>query len=423
MSLQDQVPSTEMALAERTAGRPARPRLAARLLHRLLARLAQGRLIVETPEGEVLDRSAPLPGPHAQLTLHNWRAMRRLLLEGDLGFAEAYVAGDWSTPDLTALLEVAAGNETALGQGLRGLGALRWLARLRHLGRANTRRGSRRNIMQHYDLGNDFYAQWLDAGMSYSAGLYTSGAETLDQAQAAKQARAMVLLDPAPGQRVLEIGCGWGGQAEALIREHGVHVTGVTLSPAQLAWGRDRLTRAGLADRAELRLQDYRDLTGIYDRIISIEMLEAVGEAYWPVYFAQLRRLLAPGGVAVLQVITIADDRFEHYRSGVDFIQRHIFPGGMLPSPSALRREISSAGLLLTGSELFGASYASTLDAWRRRFECAWPAIESLGFAPGFRRLWEYYLAYCEAGFRAGALDVGFYRIEQGGAVCDRAHD
>jgi cyclopropane-fatty-acyl-phospholipid synthase len=261
-------------------------------------------------------------------------------------------------------------------------------------------------------MGNAFYAQWLDPDMIYSSALYATGSESLEEAQAAKIDRIAELLAPAPGATVLEIGCGWGALALALARTHGAHVTGLTLSTEQLAHARQRVDEEGLAPRVDLRLQDYRDVEGCYDRIVSIEMLEAVGERYWPVYFGTLRERLAPGGVAVVQVITIADAHFDRYRSSPDFIQRFIFPGGMLPSVGALNAEAARAGLALERAESFGASYAATLAEWRHRFLAAWPAIEPLGYDAAFKRLWEYYLCYCEAGFRSGRVDVGLFTLK-----------
>jgi len=383
----------------------------ARFLPMLLHRVAAGRIEVQTPSGERIAHHAAAPGPSATLVLHRWRALRRLLFGGDLGFAESYMDGDWSSPDLPTLIEFAAHNQSALGDSLEGVGVLRWLNRLLHRRRANTRSGSRRNIEAHYDLGNDFYAAWLDRGMTYSSALFTRPDLSLEDAQAAKLARITALLEPQPGDRVLEIGCGWGGLAERLIRAAGCHVTGITLSPSQLGYARARLEQAGLAARGDLRLEDYRDTTGRFDRIASIEMFEAVGMDYWAAYFAALRERLAPAGVAVLQVITIADEKFSTYRASPDFIQRHIFPGGMLPSPSALRRCLATAGLALTHEETFGASYVATLAEWRRRFHRSWADLLALGFDERFRRKWDYYLGYCEGGFRAGAIDVGLYRL------------
>jgi cyclopropane-fatty-acyl-phospholipid synthase len=382
-----------------------------RLLRRVLAQLACGELTLVLPDGTRLLAQGRQSGPQAQLVLHRWRPLWRLLAQGDLGLARAWRDGDWSTPDLVALLRFGAANDGQAGGALQGRGWSRWLGRLAHARRANTRRGSRDNIAFHYDLGNAFYAQWLDPSMLYSSALYTHADDTLEQAQAARLERILALVDAPPGAQVLEIGCGWGALALALAGRHGAQVTGLTLSTEQLAFARERGMRAGLDSRLDLRLQDYRDVQGRYERIVSIEMVEAVGEAYWPTYFATLRDRLAPGGHVVLQAITIADAHFEGYRRGADFIQRHIFPGGMLPSPTVLREQAARAGLQLQTELLFGDSYAATLAEWRRRFLAAWPAIAAQGFDLPFKRLWEYYLSYCEAGFRSGRVDVGLYTL------------
>jgi cyclopropane-fatty-acyl-phospholipid synthase len=388
--------------------------LSGRMMLTLLRRIAEGRLEFTTPNGEVVAHQSAVPGPDARIVLNNWRMLRRLLFGGDVGFAESFMDGDWSSPDLPSVIEFASRNQTAFGKAIEASTPARLLNRLLHLRRANTRTGSRRNIEEHYDLGNDFYATWLDAGMTYSAALYSAPGQSLEQAQAAKLARITDLLNLSGGERVLEIGCGWGGLAEHLIRAAGCHVTGITLSPSQLSYARARLTPAELAERADLRLQDYRDTRGKFDRVVSIEMFEAVGMDYWATYFACVRDRLAAAGSAVLQVITIADAKFESYRSSPDFIQRHIFPGGMLPSTSGLRRCIADAGLVLRHEQLFGLSYAATLAEWRRRFHRAWPELSRLGFDDRFRRKWDYYLAYCEGGFRAGAIDVGLYTLAHG---------
>jgi len=382
-------------------------RFHAAILRRICTHLQCGTLTVVTPDGQRFSHRAPSSGPDAELVLHRWRALRRMVLGGDVAFADAFIDGDWSSPDVAALIELAARNTTILDHVMRGSVLMRLGNRLLHLVHANTRAGSRRNIQAHYDLGNDFYARWLDAGMTYSSALYPRTDLTLEEAQTAKQDRVLELLAPSAGQTVLEIGMGWGGLAERLAQA-GCQVTGLTLSPSQLEHASGRLQ--GLA--AQPHLRDYRDEAGRYDRIVSIEMLEAVGEVYWPTYFNKVRQCLATGGNAVVQVITIADHRFAQYRAAPDFIQRYIFPGGMLPSPRVIREQATAAGLKVTAHQTFGLDYARTLAEWLRRFEMAWPDIAAMGFPARFRRLWHYYLCYCEAGFRSGVLDVGLWRLE-----------
>lgn len=385
------------------------PRLGAVLLERLLRRLEHGRLVVVLPGGGVLTHRGARPGTEARLELHNWRPLRALLLRGDTGLADSYIAGDWSSPDLPAFLRFGAEN---LGEVTPGTWATRLASRLRHWHNRNSRQGSRRNIMAHYDLGNQFYARWLDAGMAYSSAIYTTPDEDLATAQTRKLEQTTSLLRAAPGANVLEIGCGWGGLAEHLARA-GAHVTGLTLSPSQAGYARARLEHARLAARTHIALRDYRDETGLYDSIVSIEMLEAVGAAYWPAYFAALRARLKPGGRIVLQVITIAEDRFAAYQRNPDFIQSHVFPGGMLPTKTAIAKQAGAAGLALKETLFFGKSYELTLIEWRRRFLQSWPETQAAeGFSPAFRRLWDYYLAYCIAGFATNMTDVGLYVLE-----------
>ena len=376
-----------------------------------IKRVRFGGVTVVTPSGGRIIHHASAPGPEACIFIHRWRAVRRLILGGDVAFAEAYMNGDWTTPDLTAVIELAARNGETLDTAIGGGPLVRGLNRLRHALRANTKRGSRRNIEAHYDLGNSFYELWLDSSMTYSSAIYSDGAqESLEEAQARKIARIGDMLDVDSAESVLEIGCGWGALGRALAKR-GANVTGLTLSPSQLEWAQRAAEDERLSDKLDLRLQDYRDVQGTFDRIVSIEMIEAVGERYWPDYFGAIAQRLAEGGSAVLQAITIADDRFEAYRKAADFIQRYVFPGGMLPSPSVLERYAAQAGLKVVQSETFANSYAITLAEWRRRMLHAWPQISAQGFDARFRRLWEYYLCYCEAGFRAGTIDVGLYKL------------
>jgi len=405
--------STPVELAEHA--RPTGPGLRdvwSRALIRRLERVTQGRLTLIAPDRSVQCFGRPAAEPAASVAIHDPRVARNLVLGGSIGFAEAYMDGVWDSPDIVALIGFAIANERALGLDADGHIALRLIERVRHVLHRNSRRGSRYNIAYHYDLGNAFYAAWLDRGMTYSAAMFAAPDESLETAQARKYHEVAALLELAPGQSLLEIGCGWGGFAELAAGDYRCKVTGLTLSRTQRDYAQDRLVRQELGARAAITLADYRDAAGSYDRIASIEMIEAVGEKHWPVYFARLRRLLAPGGIAVLQAITIADERFESYRRCPDFIQRHIFPGGMLPSRATLHRAAAAAGLALVEGVRFGQSYAHTLALWQQRFQAAWPRIAALGFDRRFKRMWEYYLAYCEAGFRTGTLDVALYRFE-----------
>jgi len=380
------------------------------VVERPLRWLDCGQLKVETPNGNRWTLIGRRPGPQASLTICSWSFLRRIVSGWDVGFAEAYMAGEVSTPDLVAILALAACNRD-LANRFRMARFPRLGLRLRHALNRNTRVGSRRNISAHYDLGNSFYCRWLDAGMSYSAAKFSPAETDLESAQTAKLDRVLDLLDPREGDRILEIGCGWGSFAERALENQDVTVTGITLSTEQLEYARWRIAGAMAAGRCELRLQDYRDVVGTYDRIVSIEMLEAVGESYWSTYFAKLRECLRPGGIAVLQVITIDESRFERYRRRPDFIQKHIFPGGMLPTKKIIERETVNAGLVPVTQEFFGRDYARTLQQWNARFQGAWPDIWKLGYDQRFKRMWEYYLTYCQVGFDAHALDVGFYKV------------
>jgi len=388
---------------------------------RLIGRLREGSLSLVLPDGQCVEACGPIAGVHASIVLNRWRALVRLMFQGDIGLARAYRDGDWSCPDLVALLQLGARNEVHWAAAADGSWPMRAVHRIGHHLRSNTRRGSRDNISFHYDLGNEFYALWLDPELVYSSALYARGDESLETAQAEKTSRILELLQLEDGASVLEIGCGWGALAMTLARSRRVQVTGLTLSTAQFEHARQRAAREGLASRIDLRLQDYRDVAGRYDRIVSIEMLEAVGEKFWPVYFDTLRQRLEDDGTAVLQVITMADAFFDRYRERADFVQRFIFPGGMLPSWPVLQAQAQRAGMTIERAVSFGESYAATLVHWRERFLDAWPAIESLGFGASFRRLWEYYLCYCEAGFRCGRVEVGLYVVRHVGASEDAA--
>ncbi|MGZ5131340.1 MAG: class I SAM-dependent methyltransferase [Caldimonas sp.] len=380
---------------------------AARAVFRLLAQLRHGSLDLRMPDGTMAHFGQQASGgPRAAIALRNWNACAAALKSGDIGFAETYIAGDWTTPDLATLLEVFTANRDAVEEVIYGSwwGAL--LYRARHLLNRNSRRGSRKNIHAHYDLGNPFYRLWLDPTMSYSSAWFEGDRSgDLVAAQQAKTRRALVECEVEPGDRVLEIGCGWGALAELAAREFGAVLTGVTLSPEQLDWATKRLAAAGLA--ADLRLQDYRDIDDApFDAIVSIEMFEAVGRRYWPAYFEAVRSLLKPGGKACVQSITLRDDLFDRYVRSTDFIQQYVFPGGLLPNRKEFRKAAAAAGLEVVAEFDFGLDYAETLRRWRERFLGAEPAVRELGFDTRFVRIWEFYLAYCEAAFAAGNTSV-----------------
>lgn len=386
--------------------------LAGRVLLNLLRNVRYGHLKITLPSGLVIEKLGSEPGPEAAISVRRWRMLHRLIAAGDVGFAESYLDRDWTTQDLTAVIRFAARNREALAPTVEGSVLMRLLNRAKHLLNANSKHGSRRNIEAHYDLGNEFYRQWLGPSMLYSSGIFDNPRCTLEAAQQKKLERILEKLDLDGNESVLEIGCGWGALAVFLADRANTKVTGITLSPSQLAWAKEAVNSGGKPNQVDLRLQDYRDLNGQFDRIVSIEMFEAVGEAYWPSYFETLKRCLKPGGRVVLQIISIEEARFDSYRRGSDFIQKYIFPGGFLPSDSALESALSKAGFKLTEKEHFGNSYARTLSDWRSRFHACWPAIAALGFNERFQRLWNYYFCYCEAGFEEGRIDVGLYTLE-----------
>lgn len=388
-----------------------RPSFLLRLVQRRFANFSCGKLTINFPNGERLMQTGVTEGPEATMTVRRWRGIFRLFSDGDIGLAATYIDGDWTTDDLRAVLEYGMANEAALASSAGGAKILHGLNLLRHALRRNSRKGSRRNIAAHYDLGNDFYRQWLDEGMQYSSAIFTSPDDSLATAQERKLDHIEAMLDLKGHEKILEIGCGWGAVAERLITRHQCDVTGITLSREQAAFARDRLTSGRAAGKAQIELLDYRDVDQTYDRIVSIEMLEAVGEKYWPVYFEKLAQSLKQGGIAVIQVITIADSYFEEYRRKPDFIQKYIFPGGMLPTKTALHQQAQQANLEIVEQEGFGKSYQRTLEAWREAFHDNWGRIEPLGFDDRFRRMWHYYLCYCETGFNHGTIDVGLYKL------------
>ncbi|WP_423823125.1 cyclopropane-fatty-acyl-phospholipid synthase family protein [Salinisphaera sp. SPP-AMP-43] len=371
-----------------------------------LEQMRCGRLDLTLPDGRVLCFEGPGEGPRASLRMRSPRMVTRLFKAGSVGFAEGYIAGDWDSDDLPGLIYLLHLNTVALEPGFS---RLQWLytrfSALRHRLRANSRSGSKRNIAYHYDLGNDFYARWLDETWTYSAALFDRPNEPLADAQRRKYQRLLDRLEVAPGDHILEVGCGWGGFARYAAEQADVRVTGITLSEQQLALARAKAEAAGLAERIDFQLLDYRDVEQRYDHVVSIEMYEAVGQAYWPVYFQAIRDALKPGGRAAIQAITIDDARFDYYRNHVDFIQAYIFPGGMLASPSVFCEQAEAAGLIERERDFHGHDYARTLMRWDTAVVAAGADIEAERGAE-FYRMWRYYLAYCAAGFTSGHIDL-----------------
>ncbi|MDP3405742.1 MAG: cyclopropane-fatty-acyl-phospholipid synthase family protein [Brevundimonas sp.] len=389
------------ATADRT------PRVFALLIRLLSANWTYGRLTLTLPNGEVHRLEGETPGPNAVMTVIDYRFAARVLANGDIGYAEGYMAGEWDSPHLAVLLETLASNYDHIRRLFDGnilMLAVNWIG---HKLNRNSRSGSKKNITAHYDLGNAFYAAWLDGSMTYSAARFASPSEPLEVAQTRKYAALARAMDLKPGMSVLEIGCGWGGFADYAAREVGATVTGVTISQEQHDLARERLFNAGLSDRVSIQLMDYRDITGTFDRVASIEMFEAVGKEYWGAYFDKVHDVLKPGGRAGLQIITIQDELFEEYNARTDFIQKYVFPGGMLPSEARLQPVVEASGLRWDAVERFGIDYADTLQRWDQSFQAAWDDIRRMGgFDERFRRLWRFYLAYCEAGFRSRRTDV-----------------
>ncbi|HEX7944249.1 MAG TPA: cyclopropane-fatty-acyl-phospholipid synthase family protein [Phenylobacterium sp.] len=358
------------------------------------------------PDGREIRLEGPEPGPEARLLVHDYNFIKRTFATGTIGFGEGYMAGEWDTPNLSLLLQVLAANFARFERVAFGNPCMTLVNLLNHALRTNSRLGSKKNIQAHYDLGNAFYSRWLDPTMTYSAAIYEKPGELLAEAQQRKYDTLCKGMSLHPDHHVLEIGCGWGGFAEFAAKEVGAKVTAITISEEQFKFAKERMFKEGLNERADIRLIDYRDVDGQFDRVASIEMFEAVGEKYWPTYFDKVRESLPAGGVAGLQIITIKDELFDHYRRTPDFIQKYIFPGGMLPSEERLKAETDRAGLSWAGINRFGQNYADTLAEWGDRFEAAWDEIKHLGFDERFRKLWKFYLSYCEAGFRTERTDV-----------------
>ena len=388
-----------------TEGQSNLPRYFAAIFERLQA-LEVGQLDIKLSDGRVFRVVGREPGPAADLIIHNDDSFTRLIREGDLGFSDAYLEGWWSTSDLQDFMDLVHLGYEPVYDGFPGSALIRAYEQFRFWLQRNHRTQARANISYHYDLGNDFYALWLDDTMTYSSAICETGQESLEAAQTAKYASMVDQMGVKPGDHVLEVGCGWGGFAEYAARERGLRVTGLTISEEQLKFARERIEKAGLSGQVELRMQDYRDCKGEFDGIASIEMFEAVGEKYWPAYFKMIRDRLRPGARATLQIITVGDHRWEVYKRGVDFIQKHIFPGGMLPAPKILREQVENAGLQIVKSLEFGDSYDQTLRRWHHTFNDRWDEVAAMGFDDRFRKMWNFYLTSCASAFRAGTCDV-----------------
>ncbi len=390
-----------------------KPSRAMRIVLHLMTHIQEGQLDITLPNGTSMRFGGKVKGPQAILRIHNDRLARKFLIGGQLAFCECYLDGDWSSPDIATFFELILRNAQGMKEKLLGKKWTRAMSYLSHVFKPNSKRGSKKNIYRHYDIGNDFYASWLDPSMTYSSALFADGIEDLEDAQIRKFEEMAHRLDLKPEHKVLEIGCGWGGFAEYVAKNIGCKVTGITVSQAQYDYAVERIRKAGLSDKVEIRLEDYRDVKGKFDRIASIEMFEAVGEAYWPTFFSTLKSRLKKGGRAALQIITIRDKDFDTYRKGADYIQRYIFPGGMLPSMSALAEQIKAAGLKQGDHITFGKDYAKTLKVWNDAFQKAWPNLNSEILDTRFKRLWEQYLCYCEAGFNVGTINVVQINIDK----------
>ena len=365
-----------------------------------------GRIDFVLDDGRTFRAEGPGVGPICEIRIHNSGIFERLLREGQLGFCDAYLDGQWSTPNLQAFMDYIHADNDEVFDSFPGQKLVQLYERFRFRMQGNSKGQARKNISYHYDLGNDFYGLWLDKTMTYSSAIFADGQESLEKAQTAKYASMVDQMGVKAGDHVLEIGCGWGGFAEYAAKERGLNVTCLTISKEQIKYSQDRITAAGLQDLVTFKLQDYRDETGVYDGIASIEMFEAVGEKYWPSYFKTIHDRLKPGAQATLQIITVRNDRFDVYRKSVDFIQKYIFPGGMLPSPAVLAQQVEKAGLNVVKSIEFGESYSQTLRRWHDTFNDKWDQVVAMGFDDRFRRMWNFYLTSCAATFHYGNCDV-----------------
>ena len=381
------------------------------LLDKWLSRIEAGELRAVFPSNFQKVYSGGQVGPTADIKINSWKLVPRLLLSGDMGLAESFLSGEWETSNLTQLILLGDINERALGNAVTPSKFINSIEKLRHQRRDNSKRGSRRNIAAHYDLGNEFYSHWLDNSMSYSSALFTDFGEELEVGQNRKYQRLAKALKLKEGDQVLEIGCGWGGFAEIAAKEYKCNVVGITLSNEQAKFAQRRMKENQLSNLVDIRIEDYRDVQGSFDKIVSIEMFEAVGEEHWRNYFETIKTRLKPGGLAGIQSITIANEFFETYKRRPDFIQKYIFPGGILPSEDKLNNAVSSAGLKILDDYYFGKSYAETLRRWQSTFEQKWDDIKNLGFDEKFQNMWRYYLSYCEAGFETGHINVGQFLI------------
>ena len=401
----------KQSIEEKLEPRRKRPVFWEALLDKWLSRIEAGELRAVFPSNFQKVYSGGQVGPTADIQINSWKLVPRLLLSGDMGLAESFISGEWKTSNLTKLILLGDINERALGNAVTPSKFVNLIEKLRHQGRDNSKRGSRRNIAAHYDLGNEFYSHWLDNSMSYSSALFTDFGEELEVGQNRKYQRLAKALKLKEGDQVLEIGCGWGGFAEIAAKEYKCNVVGITLSNEQAKFAQRRMQENQLSNLVDIRIEDYRDVQGSFDKIVSIEMFEAVGEEHWRNYFETIKTRLKPGGLAGIQSITIANEFFETYKRRPDFIQKYIFPGGILPSEDKLNNAVSSAGLKILDDYYFGKSYAETLRRWQSTFEQKWDDIKNLGFDEKFQKMWHYYLSYCEAGFETGHINVGQFLI------------